>query len=58
MLELILLKHFICGKNLNTVVLLPQCCSAKRALEIHHIDVVTAYLNGYLEENVYMERHN
>lgn len=29
--------------------------SAELGLEIHQMDVVTAYLNGELEDNVYME---
>ena len=39
----------------STSVRLLAALAAEYNLEIHHMDVVTAYLNGELEEEVYME---
>lgn len=38
-----------------TSIRLLAAISAEYGLEIHQMDVVTAYLNGVLEEDVYME---
>ena len=39
-------------ESLRTLIAL----SAQRGLELHHVDVATAFLNGTLEEEVYMEQ--